>query len=148
MGTKDSKLTLKLAVPVGNLTLAIRTIQIDSSQTIKALKIDIQDMNGIPYEQQLLLYSKNILDDSKTIKSYDIQNEQKIQLSKRPLFSWISADESSSSAAREIASNISPKWPTSHTTPPSEGFSVQNQAVVDFERFPRSGKPNAGFEPD
>jgi hypothetical protein len=85
----DSELTLKLDVPVGNLNLSTRTIQIDSSQTIKALRNDIQDMNGIPCEQQLLLYSKNILDDSKTIGFYGIQNEHKIQLSKtrRPLFS-------------------------------------------------------------
>jgi len=77
-----TKLALKLDVPVGSLTLTTQTIHIDSAQTVGALKNDIQDMNGVPCKQQLLLYSKNILDDSRTLESYDIQDEHKIQLSK------------------------------------------------------------------
>lgn len=79
-------LTLKLDTPVGGLALAAPTIQIDNGQTIRELKNDIQDMNGVPYEQQLLLYSKNVLDDSRTVEFYGIQDGNKIQLGERPTF--------------------------------------------------------------
>lgn len=79
-------LALKLDVPVGSVDLATPTIQIDSGQIISALRLDIQDMNGIPYEEQLLLYSKNTLDDSRTLEFYGIRDEHKIQLSKQTAF--------------------------------------------------------------
>lgn len=78
------ELTLILDVPVGSVSLAEPTILVDSGQTVRALKNDIQDVNGIPCEEQILLYSNNILDESRSLESYDIQDGHKIQLSKRP----------------------------------------------------------------
>jgi len=54
---------------------------INNSKTIGRLKRDIETLHKIPPEQQLLLYYKDILLDHRTIKSYDIQNGHRIQLS-------------------------------------------------------------------
>ena len=45
----------------------------------------IQDMNDIPYNEQILLYSRYILEDSRTLESYGIQDGNKVQLSKLPI---------------------------------------------------------------
>lgn len=79
-------LNMRLDIPVGSVSLAEPFIQADSSQTIGEIKSEIQDTNGIPYNEQILLYSKYILDDSRTLESYGIQDGNKVQLSKRSIY--------------------------------------------------------------
>ena len=79
------ELNLRLDTPVGSVPLSEPFISAYSSQTIGELKSDIQDMNDIPYNEQILLYSRYILEDSRTLESYGIQDGNKVQLSKLPI---------------------------------------------------------------
>ncbi|EAR93889.1 ubiquitin-like Rad60 SUMO-like protein (macronuclear) [Tetrahymena thermophila SB210] len=58
----------------------IITLDVCESDTIQNIKARIFDLEGIPIEQQKLLTQKQGLLDQKTLKDYDIQNEDTLNL--------------------------------------------------------------------
>ena len=59
------------------------TFDVESSDTIKSIKLKIQDRESIPFEIQKLEYASKQLDDSRTLSDYNIDNDSTLYLTLR-----------------------------------------------------------------